>query len=116
MSKVVLVLVELMLLGQQVIGLSSVQKQSWVQVWGDEFEGVEIDKSKWRYDIGGGGWGNEELQIYTNDSSNSFIRNGSLVIKAVLKGTQYTSARLKTEGLYSVEYGIIEMRAKLPIG
>ena len=38
----------------------------WVQVWSDEFDGGQIDRSKWKFDIGGGGWGNNELEYYTD--------------------------------------------------
>jgi beta-glucanase (GH16 family) len=99
-------------------------------VWSDEFNGPDgssPDPSKWTYDtgVGGNGWGNYELETYTNRSKNVQIRGGNLVITA-LKETyadpsdgvarDYTSARLKTEGLFSQAYGRFEARIKIPAG
>ena len=96
-------------------------EEGWVLVWSDEFDGPEIDESKWDYDIGTGdwGWGNGEAQYYTNNSSNSFIENGHLVIQALLQnygGANYTSARMVTRDQGDWTYGRIEVRAKLPGG
>ena len=93
----------------------------WVLVWSDEFNGPEIDESKWGYDIGTGdwGWGNDEAQYYTNNSNNSFIENGKLIIQALLQnygGANYTSARMVTRNQGDWTYGRIEVRAKLPGG
>ncbi|MEW6566376.1 MAG: glycoside hydrolase family 16 protein [Spirochaetota bacterium] len=87
-------------------------------VWSDEFNGTSDapDSSKWTYDLGAGGWGNNEVQTYTNTRTNSFVSNGTLKIKAVKSGSSWTSARLKTQGLYSFKYGYIEARIKLPAG
>lgn len=89
-------------------------------VWFDEFDTDGApDPTKWTYDIGAGGWGNGEFQYYTNSSSNSVVSNGTLKITAKaedLNGSSYTSARLKTEGLYDFTYGKVEVRAKLPSG
>lgn len=92
-------------------------------VWSDEFdyEGLP-DESKWTYDVGTGqwGWGNNELQRYTDDS-NATVGDGLLTIE--LRKEQdgngediYTSARLKTKGLGDWLYGKFEIRAKLPKG
>lgn len=96
-------------------------ESNWVLTWSDEFNGSSIDTSKWIHDIGTGvnGWGNEELQYFTDSSSNSYIENGELVIEAKQEsfgGMDYTSARLKTEGLQSFRYGKLEARIKLPYG
>ena len=87
-------------------------------VWSDEFNGSSDtpESSKWTYDLGGGGWGNNEDQTYTNTRTNSFVSNGTLKIKAVKSGAEWTSARLKTQGKYSFQYGYIEARIKLPAG
>jgi beta-glucanase (GH16 family) len=99
-------------------------------VWSDEFEGSDIDESKWSYDLGDGcdispdlcGWGNNELEYYTDRAENSFISDGKLVIKAeketplYLGQHQYTSARLVTKNKGDWKYGRIDVRAKLPIG
>lgn len=94
---------------------------SWTLVWSDEFNGTvnaPPDPTKWTYDLGGGGWGNNELETYTNSIQNSYQDgNGNLVIQAIKDASgNYTSARLKTQGLYSPTYGMIEARIKLPYG
>ena len=95
-------------------------------VWSDEFnqaEGTAPDPSKWTYDLGGGGWGNQELEVYTNALENARIvadpdaTNGrALAITAVHTAGGYTSARLKTQGLFTATYGRVEARLKLPRG
>ena len=93
----------------------------WVLAWSDEFDEDSIDRSKWTFDIGNGpnGWGNNELEYYTDLPQNAYVKDGFLNIVALKQsynGFQYTSARMKTQGLFSVTYGRIEMRAKLPFG
>lgn len=87
-------------------------------VWSDEFNtNGTPDAQKWTYDLGKGsnGWGNNELQSYTNNTENVMVTNGVLKITAKTDGSGgYTSARLKTEGLYAFKYGKIEIKAKLP--
>ncbi|MBK1813446.1 glycoside hydrolase family 16 protein [Clostridium sp. YIM B02505] len=88
-------------------------------VWSDEFNGTSINTSNWAFDTGAGGWGNNELQYYTNRSENARVSNGNLVIEARKEnygGAAYTSARLKTQGLKNWTYGRIEARMKLPQG
>jgi len=101
------------------VGLVSTSvAQSWVPVWEDQFNwGTVPDGSKWTYQTGAGGWGNQELQFYTNRSQNAYITNGNLVIAALkesYQGSQYTSARLNTVQTWT--YGKFEARAKLPSG
>ena len=95
--------------------------------WSDEFNGADgstPDPSKWTYDIGGGGWGNGELETYTNRAVNAQIKGGNLVVtaqKETFTGTDgitrdYTSARLKTQGLFTQAYGRFEARIKIPAG
>jgi beta-glucanase (GH16 family) len=94
-------------------------KYGWKLVWNDEFDGTDIDLSKWDYHIDGHGWGNNEWQYYTNNSNNSFLQDGKLIIKAIkeeYEGSSYTSAKLVTQGLAEWTYGRFEIRAKLPIG
>ncbi|MDB6019237.1 MAG: hypothetical protein JWR19_3726 [Pedosphaera sp.] len=84
-------------------------------VWSDEFNGSSIDHSIWTYDTGNNGWGNNELENYTSSTNNSFVANGYLHI--VARNTSgFTSARLKSQGLFSPKYGRFEWRAKLPQG
>ncbi len=85
-------------------------------VWSDEFntDGAP-NASNWNYNLGAGGWGNNELQTYTNNSENVVVEEGKLKIIAKVDATVgYTSARIKTENLYEFTYGTIEVRAKLP--
>lgn len=75
--------------------------------------------SKWGYDIGGGGWGNNESQYYTNRPENVIVQGGYLKIiskKEAYLGSSYTSARLLTKGKFAFKYGRVEIRAKLPTG
>jgi beta-glucanase (GH16 family) len=107
----------------------------WKLIWSDEFEGDRVDLSKWDFDIGNGfydykhhqwvpGWGNEELQYYTNQAPNVTVQDSILTISAVkqsLHGCGYTSARLKTRKndgtpLFAKRYGRFEFRAKVPHG
>lgn len=90
-------------------------------IWSDEFDSDKINKENWTYDIGFGnnGWGNSELQYYTDREDNARIENGSLVIEAKKENYNngmYTSARLKTKGLQEFTYGRIEAKIKLPSG
>jgi len=107
----------------------------WKLAWSDEFDGKEIDRTKWDFDIGNGffnyeanqwisGWGNNELQYYSSEPDNAFVKDGMLHIRAVkesLHGCGYTSARMKTRkkdgtALFAQKYGKFEFRAKLPTG
>ncbi len=86
-------------------------------VWSDEFDGTTIDTSKWTFDIGNWGWGNNELQYYTeNRPENARIEDGNLVIEAHKDdmGQAWTSARLTTRGKISFVYGRIAFRARVP--
>jgi len=98
----------------------------YVLVWSDEFnspDGSTPDPAKWTYDLGGHGWGNEELEFYTNHPQNVHIQSGNLVITAQKEATtsggvtrEYTSARIKTQNLFSQAYGRFEARIKSPKG
>lgn len=90
-------------------------------VWADEFDYTGLpDSTKWSYDVGGHGWGNEELQYYTNKRmENARVENGKLIIEARkenYEGNDYTSARLITKHKGDWTYGKIKIRAKLPQG
>jgi hypothetical protein len=74
------------------------------------------DPTKWSYDLGAGGWGNDEKQTYTNAADNIIVSGGSLKITAKKVGTGYTSSRLNSQDKYEFKYGKIEVRAKLPSG
>ncbi|MCB2406513.1 glycoside hydrolase family 16 protein [Hymenobacter lucidus] len=88
-------------------------------VWSDEFDGGSLDQNKWVYELGGGGWGNNELQAYTNSNQNVYLSNGNLFIEARRQqsgNNAYTSGRLITKGKKTFQYGRIDVRAKLPKG
>jgi beta-glucanase (GH16 family) len=88
--------------------------------WSDEFNtGTVPDATKWVYETGAGGWGNAELQYYTNRSNNVYISGGALIIKSIKEsysGSAYTSGRIKTEGKYSFKYGKVVARIMLSSG
>lgn len=86
-------------------------------VWSDEFdEGTAPDESVWSYDLGATGWGNQELQNYTDDPENVRVEDGNLVITAVRSqdGFSFTSARIRTQDKLTFKYGRIEARIKFP--
>jgi beta-glucanase (GH16 family)/glycerophosphoryl diester phosphodiesterase len=96
-------------------------QNGWALLWSDEFHRNGMpDTTKWRYDVGGHGWGNNELQYYTHaDTNNAIISNGKLYITALKKDfnkNNYTSARLITKDKKLFQYGRIEISAKLPAG
>jgi len=87
--------------------------------WSDEFSGTQLDERYWNHNIGtgSGGWGNNEWQYYR--SQNASVANGFLTITAKEEnygGQDYTSSRIKTEGLVDFTYGRVDIRAKLPRG
>jgi beta-glucanase (GH16 family) len=97
----------------------------WKRVWADEFDAPAVDRKKWAFDVGnrppGGpaGWGNRELQYYTDRPDNVYVRDGMLHVRALREaheGAAFTSARLKTKGLFAKKYGRFEVRARLPTG
>lgn len=91
----------------------------WVLDWHDEFDGAALDRTKWRFDMGFGQWGNQELETYTDRPENARLEDGKLVIEArreEFNGHHYTSARLKTAGLVERTYGRYEARIKIPRG
>ncbi len=117
----------------------SLQKGDWKLTWNDEFNDESADIGiNWAYDLGNGfyfdgdfinGWGNNELQCYTDHASNVYLEDGSLVIRAIKEDASYTaegrtdtqqcsytSARIKTKGKFAQTYGRYEIRAKLPAG
>lgn len=99
------------------------ESRNWSLTWNDEFDGKLgslPDAKKWTFDIGNNGWGNEELQYYTNRPENvSLDGTGNLIITAIkeaYQGSNYTSARIKTQGLFEQAYGRFEARLKSPYG
>lgn len=89
--------------------------EAWILRWSDEFSGTSVDPAKWTFDLGAGGWGNNELQTYT--TTNATVANGELTIEARHESNgSYTSSRLKTQGLASWRYGKFAARIRLPYG
>jgi len=99
----------------------STSTSGWKLIWSDEFNDAGLpDETKWSYDTGGHGWGNNEKQYYLAKSlENSYIRDGQLHIVALKKyheQSKYTSAKLTTYQKLDIQYGKIEVKAKLPRG
>lgn len=89
-------------------------------VWHDEFNEKTLDTTNWNYETGtgGNGWGNNELEYYTSRPQNVFLSGGNLIIEArkeSYSGSNYTSARITTQGKQQFTYGRIDIRAKLPV-
>ncbi|HEV8283047.1 MAG TPA: family 16 glycosylhydrolase [Chitinophagaceae bacterium] len=90
-------------------------------IWNDEFSGTTLDGNVWNYEIGNGsnGWGNNELEYYTNNIKNTFVSNGNLIIEArkePVSGFNYSSSRITTQNKKSFTFGRVDIRAKLPKG
>lgn len=103
-------------------------------IWQDEFNGTGLDTGKWNYELGyylnddpgTWGWGNAELQHYTNSTQNVFIQDGKLNIRALnepksfpqdpSRYAQYSSGKINTKDHFSLKYGRVDFRAKLPAG
>lgn len=93
------------------------EKNDYKLVWSEEFDGSEINRDIWQYEIGY--VRNNELQYYTDSPENSYVEDSCLVIKSIKTGDEkcpYTSASLNTMGTKEFLYGKLEMRAKLPFG
>ena len=86
-------------------------------VWSDEFNGTGLpDSSKWNYNLGSNGFGNNEIQEYTNRVQNARQEKGVMVVEAVKAGNSWTSARLVTNHKYEFTHGRVVFRAKIPAG
>lgn len=100
------------------MGVSDDSRRSQPQlVWAEEFDsGTLPDANTWNHDIGATGWGNRELQEYTDDPSNARLENGHLVITARRQqdGAPFTSARIHSQDKLEFQYGILVARIKLP--
>lgn len=117
-----LFIVSMLITGCQKDEIQKLEQRNWQLTWSDEFDGPAgqlPDGSKWNFDLGTGqnGWGNQELQSYTNKPQNvSVDGKGNLVLTAIRSGDSYTSARINTKGLFSQKYGRFEARLKTTHG
>ena len=100
-------------------------RDGWNLIWQDEFNESSLDLSKWSHEIGGHGFGNNELEYYTNDSANAFVQDSMLHIRAKFAPSgigdannlrYFSSARFRTAGKGDWKYGRIDVRAKLALG
>ena len=91
-----------------------------IPIWQDEFNYTgKPDPKRWGYDLGDHGWGNHELENYTNELKNARVENGNLIIEVVKEKSgkvDYSSARVVSKGKGDFLYGKFEIRAKLPKG
>ena len=88
-------------------------------IWSVEFIGGTIDQGKWGYDIGFGGWGNNEFEYYTSRWENAYVSRGFLHIKAIKESYQakdYISDWLLTKGKFEFQYGYLEAHIAVPSG
>ncbi len=103
---------------------SPLQRAGYQLIWHEDFTTSTLDTTSWAYQIGDGcpqlcGWGNNELQYYTDNARNIFLKDGLLHIVAhaeAMQGKAYTSARIRTKGKRDFRYGRIDVRARLPKG
>ena len=115
-------LILFLLTGCEPDDVQKLDQRNWQLTWSDDFSGPagELpDSLKWTYDLGNGenGWGNVELQSYTKNPENVALDgNGNLVITALKNGNSFTSARIKTQGLFAQQYGRFEARLITPYG
>ena len=101
--------------------LTPTEYEGWNAVWADEFEGQALDPATWNYEIGNGdgGWGNNELEFYTDRQENVRLVDGQLIIEARndnWNGNPYTSARITTQEKQSFGLSRVDIRARIPYG
>jgi len=100
-------------------------RDGWNLIWQDEFSGGPLDLNKWSPEIGGHGFGNNELEYYTSDSANAFVQDSMLHIRAKFEPSgigdannlrYFSASRLRTVGKGDWKYTRIDVRAKLALG
>ena len=107
----------LVTLSAALLGLAVPAAHAQTLIWSDEFDGTTIDPANWTFDVGGSGFGNQELQFYSTRHENVRVENGNLIIEAhreAYEGKQFTSARLKSHGRLALKYGTIEAKVWVP--
>jgi beta-glucanase (GH16 family) len=111
----------------QDVPIKASAKLNWALTWSDEFDqpdGSAPDPAKWKLETGGNGWGNRELEYYTNRPKNAYVEKGNLIITAIKENyagpdgvkREYTSARLNTADKFDQKFGRFEARIKIPYG
>jgi len=101
--------------------ITGVSLAGYNMVWSDEFDGDKVDEANWTYELGNGcdiglcGWGNNELQIYTDTEENALVADGTLTITA-REDSPYSSTRIITKDKREFRFGRIDIRAKMPKG
>ena len=119
------IILSIVIVGCKADDFQKLDKRNWQLTWSDDFDGnagTPPDPSKWTFDVGTGqnGWGNGEFQFYSDRAENvSLDGRGNLVITArnqPFSGANFSSARVKTQGLFSQQYGRFEARIKTPYG
>ena len=92
----------------------------WKLTWSDQFNRGAANLKGWHYDLGGGGWGNGESEVYTHSRKNVYVAHGKLHIVVIGKKVHgkihYTSGRITTRNVFSQKFGLFEFRARLPRG
>jgi len=96
----------------------STVEDPWRLIWHDEFDSPALDRSTWNVDLGQGqgGWGNGELQVYTDSPENLSVKDGKLLMRVTRNGSGYASSRLQTKDRFLFKYGKVQIRAKMPRG
>src|SRR5438876_2858198 len=119
-SKRVMLAAAVVLIGTAPVATAQAVPGPWALTWSDEFNTGSSDLAPWTLETGGGGWGNQEKQVYSTSAQNVSVSGGALQITAIATGTgasqTYTSARMKTNASFAQAYGLFEFRAKLPAG
>ncbi|HAH57368.1 MAG: glycoside hydrolase family 16 protein [Lentimicrobiaceae bacterium] len=110
--------IKLVIAGMIFFTMGTVNAQNTLKLlWAEEFDYTGAPSPEnWGYDTGDHGWGNNELQNYTANPENAFVKDGLLTIKAIKTGEKWTSARLLSKNKRDFKFGRIEVRAKLPSG
>ncbi len=95
--------------------MTPLEYDDYTLMWNDEFTGSVLDPNTYTHEQGDHGWGNEELQNYTNSPANSYLDEGKLIIEAKeISPGKYTSARIVTKDKMEFNFGRVDIRAKVP--
>ena len=95
---------------------STPTKDGYNILWSDEFSESKLNTSIWYREPRPAGWTNQELQRYTVEEQNGFVRDGKFVIKGIESSSEYTSCKLRNQDSHAFKYGRVEVSAKVPEG